>query len=131
MPNLTRRDMAGLAAATVFTTPHATFANNGTDPMTDMTAAFEAILTDYVTRWNNYDADGMVPFWDTEDPGLIYVAEEIDALRGWPALEKYFRGADPETTDHLIAFRDVTAREIAPGVMQAFWTMNWNVYFAT
>ena len=79
--------------------------------MTDMTAAFEAILTDYVTRWNNYDADGMVPFWDTEDPGLIYVAEEIDALRGWPALEKYFRGADPETTDHLIAFRDVTARD--------------------
>lgn len=66
----------------------------------------------------------MVPFWDTEDPGLIYVAEEVDALRGWKALEGYFRGSDPETTAHLIAFRDVTARTIAPGVIQAFWTMN-------
>ena len=99
--------------------------------MTDRTEPFEATITAYVARWNDYDVDGMVPFWDTEDDGLIYVAEEIDALRGWPALDGYFRGADPETTDHLIAFRDVTAREIAPGVMQAFWTMNWNVYFAT
>jgi hypothetical protein len=98
--------MVGATAATVLTTSQSTFAqetqhNTGPVTMTDMTAAFEAILTDYVARWNDYDADGMVPFWDTEDPGLIYVAEEIDALRGWPALEGYFRGADPETTDHL------------------------------
>lgn len=99
--------------------------------MTDMTKTVEDILTAYVDRWNDYDADAMVPFWDTEDDGLIYVAEEIDALRGWDALEGYFRGADPETTDHHIAFWDVTARTIAPGVIQAFWNMSWNVYFST
>lgn len=136
MPKLTRRHMAGLTAATLLSTSQVAHAQDptlrkDTCNMTDMTDAFESLLSDYVARWNDYDADGMVPYWDTEDPGLIYVAEEIDALRGWPALEGYFRGADPETTAHLITFRDVTAREIAPGVLQAFWTMNWNVYFAT
>lgn len=99
--------------------------------MTDMTDTVEDILTAYVDRWNAYDADGMVPFWDTEDDGIIYVAEEVDALRGWGALEGYFRASDAETSDHLITFRDVTARLIAPGVIQAFWHMNWNVYFST
>ena len=99
--------------------------------MTDMTDTFEQILTDYVNRWNDYDADGMIPFWDTEDEGIIYVAEEIDALFGWEALEGYFRGADPETSDHLILFKDVTARTIAPGIVQAYWNMSWNIYFST
>jgi hypothetical protein len=99
--------------------------------MTNMTKTVEDILTAYVDRWNAYDADGMVPFWDTEDEGLIYVAEEIDALRGCKTLEGYFRGADPETTDHYIAFWGVTARTIGPGIIQAFWNMSWNVYFST
>ena len=99
--------------------------------MTDMTSTVEQILTAYVDRWNDYDAEGMIPFWDTEDEGIIYVAEEIEALHGWNALEKYFRGSDPATTDHYIAFWDVTARTIAPGVIQAFWNMSWNVYFST
>jgi hypothetical protein len=139
MPKLTRRHMAGVTAATVLATPQLARSENAPAQkedsdmmnMNDMTEAFESLLSDYVAHWNDYDADGMVPFWDTEDPGLIYVAEEIDALKGWPAIEGYFRGADPETTAHLITYRDVTAREIAPGVLQAFWTMNWNVYFAT
>lgn len=99
--------------------------------MTDMTDTVTAILTDYVDRWNEYDADGMVSYWDQEDDNLIYVAEELDALRGWKALEGYFRGSDPGTTAHLITFRDVTARLIAPDVIQAFWHMNWNVFFTT
>lgn len=132
-PNLPRRTMMGATTAAAMLLPQAINAQTTkrTTAMTNMTETFEALLTAYVERWNAYDADGMVPFWDTDDAGLIYVAEEVDALRGWPALEGYFRGADPETTDHLIVFRDVTAREVAPGVMQAFWTMNWNVYFAT
>lgn len=99
--------------------------------MTDMTETVTGILTEYVERWNAYDADAMVTFWDQEDENLIYVAEELDALRGWSALEGYFRGSNPDTTAHLITFRDVTARLIAPDVIQAFWHMNWNVFFTT
>ena len=99
--------------------------------MTDMTDTFEKILTAYVDRWNDYDADGMIPFWDREDDGIIYVAEEIDALFGWDTLEGYFRGGDPETSDHLILFKDVTARLIAPDIIQAYWNMSWNIYFST
>ena len=130
--NLPRRDVVGSAAAAALL-PQTAFAQNmiRTSTMTDMTSTVEQILTAYVDRWNDYDADGMIPFWDTEDEGLIYVAEEIDALRGWKALEKYFRGSDPATTDHYIAFWDVTARTIAQGVIQAFWNMSWNVYFST
>ena len=132
-PKLPRRDMMGVtvAAAVLAPTDIKAQTKDGTFAMTDMTQDVEQILTAYVDRWNDYDANGMVPFWDTEDDGLIYVAEEIDALKGWDALEKYFRGSDPATTDHYIAFWDVTARTIAPGVTQAFWSMSWNVYFAT
>jgi len=99
--------------------------------MTDMTDVVEQILTAYVARWNEYDADGMIPFWDVEDDGIIYVAEEIEALHGWKALEGYFRGNDPELSDHLITVRDITARTIAPDVIQAFWNMSWSIYFIT
>jgi len=134
-PSLARRStlIAGGAAAisSVSARIEARENNKGADVMTDMTDTITAILTDYVDRWNEYDADGMVSYWDQEDDNLIYVAEELDALRGWKALEGYFRGSDPETTAHLITFRDVTARLIAPDVIQAFWHMNWNVFFTT
>jgi hypothetical protein len=99
--------------------------------MTNMTHAVEQILTDYVLRWNDFDADGMISFWDTDDEGIIYVAEEIETLHGWNALEGYFRASDPEFSDHLITVRDVKARIIAPDVIQAFWNMSWNIYFIT
>ena len=135
-PKLPRRGMIGVTAAAVAVTSQTARAQNtqnqnGTFAMTDMTEAVEEILTAYVDRWNEYDADGMIPFWDTEDDGIIYVAEEIDTLHGWKALEGYFRGGDPETSDHLILFWDVKARTIAPGVIQAYWNMSWNIYFST
>ena len=99
--------------------------------MTDITETVASLLADYVERWNAYDADGMAAYWDQDDDNLIYVAEELDALRGWEQLEAYFRGSDPDTTAHLITFREVTARLIAPDVIQAFWMMNWNVFFTT
>ncbi len=99
--------------------------------MTDMTDVVEQILTDYMGRWNDFDADGMISFWDAEDDGIIYVAEEIDTVHGWQALEGYFRANDPEFSDHVITVRDVTARSIAPDVIQAFWNMNWSIYFLT
>ncbi|MDG2242109.1 MAG: nuclear transport factor 2 family protein [Rhodospirillaceae bacterium] len=99
--------------------------------MTDMTGVVEQILTDYVDRWNDYNSDGMISFWDAEDEGIIYVAEEIDTLHGWNALEGYIRGINPEFAEHLITVRDVTARTVAPGVIQAFWSMSWSIYFVT
>lgn len=91
----------------------------------------QSVLDTYVAHWNNYDADAMAAMWDHDEPEPIYVAEEIDPLRGWAALEAYWRGADPETTEHLITTRDLTVREIAPGLAHGFWQMGWNVYFST
>tara|TARA_B100000029_G_C17304581_1_gene861984 strand:+ start:320 stop:811 length:492 start_codon:yes stop_codon:yes gene_type:complete len=99
--------------------------------MTDMTDVVEQILSDYLLRWNDFNADGMISFWDTEDEGIIYVAEEVDALHGWEALEGYFRASDPKTSDHFITVRDVRARLISSDLIQAFWNMNWSIYFAT
>ena len=91
----------------------------------------QAVLDTYVAAWNEYDADTMATMWDRDEADPIYVAEELDLLRGWDALRAYWRGADPNTTEHLITTRDLTAREIAPGVAHAFWQMGWNVYFLT
>ena len=135
--DLTRRALMGTAtAAAVLPEPASSQIQNGTKAMTDMTntdmtGTVVDILNAYMERWNEYDADGIIPFWDTDDDGIIYVAEEVDAVFGWDALEQYFRSADPETSDHLITFRDVTARLIAPSVIQAYWNMNWNIYFST
>ncbi len=91
----------------------------------------QATLEQYVAHWNDYDVESMIALWDRDESDPIYVAEELDPLRGWDAMEAYWRGADPETTEHLITVRDLTACEIAPGVAHAFWQMGWNVYFST
>jgi hypothetical protein len=91
----------------------------------------QTVLDTYVERWNDYDVDTMQTYWDHDEQEPIYVAEEMDPLRGWPALEAYWRGSDPATTQHMIVTRDLSVSEIAPGVAHAFWHMNWNVYFST
>ena len=101
------------------------------DAVTTLQDDIQTVLDTYVERWNDYDVDTMQTFWDRDWPDPIYVAEEMDALRGWPALEAYWRGSDPTTTQHLIITRDLVAREIAPDVAHAYWNMSWNVYFST
>lgn len=99
--------------------------------MTDLSETITNVLTTYIDLWNDYDVEPMIAMWDEDEPAPIYVAEEREPLHGWDAIKGYWRGADPETTDHMITFRDVQAREIAPGVAHAFWHMNWNAYFST
>ena len=99
--------------------------------MSTLTEEIQEVLDTYVAHWNAYETDAMVNLWDRDEPDPIYVAEELDPLRGWDALEAYWRGANPNTTEHLITTRDLTAREVAPGVAHAFWQMGWNVYFST
>ncbi len=85
--DLTRRTLMGTAtAAAVVPKPASSQTRTRTFAMTDMTDTVQKILDDYLDRWNDYDADGMIPFWDTEDDGIIYVAEEVDAVFGWEAL---------------------------------------------
>jgi hypothetical protein len=102
-----------------------------TTVMSTLQEEIQSVLDTYVAHWNDYDADAMIAMWDRDEPEPIYVAEEIDPLRGWDTLEAYWRAPDPATTEHLITTRDLTAREIAPGVVHAFWQMGWNVYFST
>ncbi len=133
-----RREIIGTAAAAagLFTTAGRALAIdriNSTPeaPMSTLAEDIQTVLDTYVAHWNEYNADAMIALWDRDEPEPIYVAEEIDPLRGWDALERYWRGADPATTEHLITTRDLTVREIAPGVAHAFWQMGWNVYFST
>jgi hypothetical protein len=134
-----RREVIGSAAAAagLLTATGRALALQATDTnredgtMSTLQEDIQAVFDSYVAHWNNYEADAMAAFWDRDEPDPIYVAEEIDPLRGWDALEAYWRGAVPNTTEHLITIRDLTVREIAPGVAHAFWQMGWNVYFST
>lgn len=99
--------------------------------MADLHDEVQTVLEQYVAHWNAYETDAMIALWDRDEPDPIYVAEELDPLRGWDAIEAYWRGADPDTTEHLITVRDLSVREIAPDVAHAFWQMGWNVYFST
>lgn len=99
--------------------------------MASLQEDIQTVLDRYVAHWNAYEIDAMMALWDRDEPDPIYVAEELDPLRGWDAIEAYWRGADPKTTEHLVTVRDLTVREIAPGVAHAFWQMGWNVYFST
>jgi hypothetical protein len=87
-----------------------------------------AFLDDYVAKWNAYDSTGLKAMWDADEREPIYVAEEREPLIGWAALEAYWAAGASGGSTHLIKYRDLTAREIAPGVAHAFYRLSWNVY---
>lgn len=93
-----------------------------------LSADIEAFLNDYIAAWNAYDVPRLRSLWDPDEESPIYVAEELDPLFGWSALEKYW-AVDRGASERFIKYWDLKAKEVVPGIAIAFYQMSWNVYF--
>jgi hypothetical protein len=96
--------------------------------MAELEAEIGAVLERYVSHWNEWEMDAVKWLWDADEPEPIYVAEEAPAHIGWEELDRYWQVAEPRRSEHFIRLSDLRAREIAPGVAHAFYTLSWNVF---
>lgn len=96
--------------------------------MAELEAEIGAVLERYVAHWNDWEMDAVKGLWDPDEPEPIYVAEEAPAHIGWDALDRYWQVSEPRRSEHFIRLSELRAREIAPGVAHAFYTLSWNVF---
>lgn len=86
-----------------------------------------AYLDVYFEAWNRYDVAAMTALWDEDEATPIYFAEESDPRVGWPAILDYW-GIDRSASERLLTWRDLTAKEAAPGLAITLFDANWSTY---
>lgn len=92
---------------------------------------FEQEIADYLDRyfeaWNCYDVADMTALWDSDDPLPIYLAEELDPRIGWDAVIGYW-SVDRSQSERLVTWKNLTAKEAAPGLAILLFDANWSTY---
>jgi hypothetical protein len=86
-----------------------------------------AWLDVYFEAWNRYDVPAMKACWDEEDPLPIYLAEDCDPHIGWEAVLGYW-GVDRSKSERLVTWKNLTAKEAAPGFAVILFDANWSTY---
>jgi hypothetical protein len=84
-------------------------------------------LEAYVETWNSGRVSGLRRFWDLQHPEPVYVAEEQEALSGWPAIEAYWAALDGlkvRVTTGVLQLSRLT-----PEVILAHYPMHWRIDF--
>ncbi|MGH6612650.1 nuclear transport factor 2 family protein [Sphingomonas sp.] len=89
--------------------------------------AIAAWLDIYFEAWNRYDVPAMKACWDEEDQLPIYLAEECDPHIGWEAVLGYW-GIDRSKSERLVTWKNLTAKEAAPGFAVILFDANWSTY---
>lgn len=90
-------------------------------------AEITAFLDAYFAAWNRYDVADMRALWDEDDPLPIYLAEEMEPRIGWDAVLGYW-GVDRSKSERLVSWRNLTAKEAAPGLAIILIDANWSTY---
>lgn len=84
-------------------------------------------LDGYFEVWNRYDVPAMTALWDEEEPTPIYLAEESEPRVGWPAVLAYW-GIDRGASERLLTWRNLIAKEAAPGLVVTLFDAHWSTY---
>lgn len=90
--------------------------------------AVRTALDGYVAAWNSQRVSGLKAFWDADKPDPLYVAEEAEVMRGWPAIDAYWAALDG--LDVHIAIGDVQLSRLTDDVLVALYPMHWRIRFA-
>ncbi len=84
-------------------------------------------LDRYFAAWNRYDVAAMTALWDEDEATPIYLAEESEPRIGWPAIRAYW-GIDRSASERLVTWRNLVAKEAAPGLAITLFDAHWSTY---
>ncbi|MCS7002309.1 MAG: nuclear transport factor 2 family protein [Dehalococcoidia bacterium] len=94
----------------------------------DLHAAATALVDAYAACWSRRDFAGLKALWDTDDPGPLYLAEEIlEPLIGWDAIDRYWAMTSGLVTRMWMRTADLQARPLGPDHAIVFYNMDWNL----
>ena len=96
----------------------------------DLNTQIEEFLAAYAEAYNRQDYDALLAMWDTDDPDVLYLAEEADPpMQGWDALRHYF---NPRPGVQVLEgirnrYSRVCARELAPDLALATYRLDFEI----
>jgi ketosteroid isomerase-like protein len=84
-------------------------------------------LSRYAAAYNRQDYAGLLEMWDTGEPDVFYMAEELDPpMYGWAAIRAYFNR--PGSLDGIRnEYSEVRARHLAPDLALATYRLRFDI----
>jgi ketosteroid isomerase-like protein len=102
----------------------------GAPPEESLNAEIQAFLDAYAAVYNRQDYPALLALWDRDDPGVVYMAEEIDPpMHGWGKLTAYF---NPKPGVQVLdgirnRYSEVRARYLAPDLVLATYRLDFDI----
>lgn len=96
-------------------------------PQTALEQELSAFLERYAAIYNRQAYVDLLEMWDTRDPDVFYMAEEVDPpMYGWPAIRAYFDR--PGSLDGIRnEYSEVRARHLAPDLALATYKLRFDI----
>lgn len=96
-------------------------------PQTALDRELSSFLDRYAALYNRQAYAELLEMWDTDDPDVFYMAEEVDPpIYGWPAIKAYFdRPGSLEGIRN--EYSDVRARHLAPDLALATYRLRFDL----
>ncbi|MFZ1624794.1 MAG: nuclear transport factor 2 family protein [Gammaproteobacteria bacterium] len=96
-------------------------------PQTALEQELTAFLERYAAIYNRQAYVDLLEMWDTRDPDVFYMAEEVDPpMYGWPAIRTYFDR--PGSLDGIRnEYSEVRARHLAPDLALATYKLRFDI----
>jgi ketosteroid isomerase-like protein len=99
-------------------------------PEEALNAEVQSFLNTYAETYNKQDYAALLAMWDKDDPGVVYMAEEIDPpMHGWGKLNAYF---NPKPGVQVLdgirnRYSEVRARYLAPDLVFATYRLDFDI----
>lgn len=94
---------------------------------TMLDAEITTFLARYAAAYNREDYDTLLGMWDTDDPNVFYMAEEIDPpMHGWKTIRAYF-GRTGVLDGIRNEYSKVRAHYVAPDVAVATYRLRFDI----
>ena len=93
--------------------------------------AVEAFFEQYRQAWRANSADQIQSFWDTEESGPFYKAEEIDSIfTDWNKLTAYWRHNEGFNDSIELSFADLQTQPVGADRRLVGMRMRWDIKFS-
>ncbi len=96
-------------------------------PQTVLKQELSEFLARYAALYNRQAYAELLEMWDTDDPDIFYMAEEVDPpMYGWPAIKAYFDR--PGSLDGIRnEYSDVRARYLTADLALATYRLRFDL----
>ena len=96
-------------------------------PQTELERELTGILARYAAAYNRQAYGELLEMWDTSEPDVFYMAEELDPpMYGWAAIRAYFDR--PGSLDGIRnQYSEVRARHLTPDLALATYKLRFDI----